>query len=69
MRTLAATAAFASAHGQGAAKNPYAIKDGKLSSRLDDGSQFSSRLYKHGGRYLAAMDDEAGYVNYEVFPR
>jgi Protein of unknown function (DUF3604) len=69
MRTLAATAGFASAHGQGAAKNPYAIKDGKLSGRLDDGSQFSSRLFKHRGRYLAARDDEAGYVNYEVFPR
>jgi hypothetical protein len=69
MRMLAATAAFASAHGQGAAKNPYEIKDGKLSSRLDDGSQTSSRIYKQGGRYLAALDDEAGYVNYEVFPR
>jgi len=69
IRTLAATAGFAAAHGQGAAKNPYAIKDDKLSGQLDDGSQFSSRLYKHGGRYLAARDDEAGYVNYEVFSR
>ncbi len=69
MRTLAATAAFASAHGQGAAKNPYEIKDGKLSSRLDDGSQISSRIYKQGDRYLAARDGEAGYVNYELFPR
>jgi hypothetical protein len=69
MRTLAATAAFASEHGQGAAKNPYEIKDGKLLSRLDDGSQISSHLYKQGDRYLAARDDEAGYVNYEVFLR
>jgi hypothetical protein len=69
MRTLAATAGFGAAHGQGAAKNPYEIKDGKLSSRLDDGSQFSTRLYKQGGRYLGAKDDEAGYVNYEFFPR
>jgi hypothetical protein len=69
MRTLAATAAWASAHGQGAAKNPYTIKDGKLSSRLDDGSQFSTRLFRHEGRCLAARDDEAGYVNYEVFLR
>jgi len=69
MRTLAATAAFASAHGQGAAKNPYEIKDGKLLGRLDDGSRFASRLYKQGRRYLAAREDEAGYVNYEVFPR
>jgi hypothetical protein len=69
LRTLAATAGFGSAHGQGVAKNPYAIKDGKLSSQLDDGSRTSSRLFKQGSRYLAALDDEAGYVNYEVFPR
>ena len=68
LRTLTASAAFAASHGQGAAKNPYMIKDGKLFSGLEDGSQFSSRLYKHGGRYLAAKDDEAGYVNYEFFP-
>jgi hypothetical protein len=69
MRTLSANAVFASAHGQGAAKNPYAIKDGKLFGQLDDGSKFSSRLFKHGGRYLAAREDEAGYVNYEVSAR
>jgi hypothetical protein len=69
MRTLSANAGWASAHGQGVAKNPYEIKDGKLSGRMDDGSRFSSRLYKQGGRYLAARDNEAGYVNYEVFPR
>ncbi len=69
LRTLTATAGFGSAHGQGAATNPYFITDGKLSSRLEDGSQFSSRLYRHGGHYLAARDDEAGFVNYEFFPR
>ena len=69
LRTLTASAAFGASHGQGAAKNPYVIKDGKLSSRLADGSQFSTRIYKQGGRYLAAKDDEAGYVNYEFFPR
>jgi len=69
MRTLAATAAFASEHGQGAAKNPYQIADGKLSSRLDDGSVFSSRVFQFQGRYLGARDDEAGFVNYEFFPR
>ncbi len=68
-RTLAANAGFASAHGQELARNPYAIKDGKLTSSQTDGSQFSSRIFKLGGRYLAAKDDEAGYVNYEVFPR
>jgi hypothetical protein len=65
-RTLTATAGFGSAHGAGAAKNPYEIKDVLLSSRLDDGSQFSSRIFKHGARYLAARSDEAGYVNYEL---
>ncbi len=69
MRTLTATVGFASAHGQGAAKNPYVIADGKLSSRFDDGSVFSSRIFQLEGRYLAARDDEAGYANYEVFPR
>jgi len=69
MRTLSEFAAWGASHGQGAAKNPYVIKDGKLSSGLEDGSQFSSRLYKHQGRYLAAKDDEAGFVNYEFSPR
>ncbi len=69
MRTLKASAAYASSHGQGAAKNPYLIKDGKLVSGFDDGSQFSSRIFRFEGRYLAARDDEAGYANYEIFPR
>ena len=37
------------------------------SSSFDDGSKFSSQLYKVGDRYLAAKSDEAGYANYEAF--
>jgi hypothetical protein len=69
LRTLTASAAFGASHGQGAAKNPYVIMDGKLSSGLADGSQFSSLLFTHQGRYLAAKYDEAGFVNYEFSPR
>jgi len=69
LRTLTEFAVWGASHGKGAAKNPYVIKDGKLSSELEDGSRFSSRLYKHQGRYLAAKDDEAGFVNYEFSPR
>jgi hypothetical protein len=66
-RTLATEAAFDAIHG-GAAKNPYEIRDGRLHSSFDDGSRFSSQVFKVGNRYLAAKSDEAGYVNYEIFP-
>ena len=67
-RTLATEAAFVALHGGGAsATNPYEIRDGRLHSSFDDGSRFSSQVFKVGPRHLAAKNDEAGYVNYEVF--
>jgi hypothetical protein len=68
-RTLTKPAGFAAYHGQEIAKNPYQVKDGQLYSILDDGSRFASRLFRLGTRLLAARDDEAGYINYEVLPR
>jgi hypothetical protein len=65
-RTLASTVGFAAMHGGGTGKNPYAIKNGQLQGSLDDGSSFTSRIFKVGDRYVGARSDEAGYVNYEV---
>jgi Protein of unknown function (DUF3604) len=66
-RTLTAAAGFAGLHGgAGLGTNPYEIKGGRLSSSLDDGSTFSSRIFKLGDRYVAARSDEAGYANYEL---
>jgi hypothetical protein len=68
-RTLTAEAGFAVFHGGAtAATNPYEIRDGRLHSSLDDGSRFSSLLFKVGNRCLGAMDLEAGYLNWEVSP-
>ena len=66
MRTLAGEAGFAALHGGGAGKNPYVIKNGQLEGSLDDGSSFTSRIFKLGDRHVGARSDEAGYVNYEV---
>lgn len=67
MRTLMAQATFASLHGGlGGTSNPYTIEDNMLSSSFEDGSKFSSHIYKLNGEYYGAKDDEAGYVNYEV---
>ena len=67
-RTLTTEVGFAAFHGgRSGVTNPYEIKDGRLSSSFDDGSKFSSQLYKVGARYLAAKSDEAGYANYEAF--
>ncbi len=66
-RTLTADPGFAAIHGgAGLGTNPYEIKDGRLSSSLDDGSRFSSRIFRLGDRYVAARSDEAGYANYEL---
>ena len=66
-RTLTAAVGFAGLHNGGSyGTNPYEIKDGRLSSSLNDGSRFSSRIFKLGDRYVAARSDEAGYANYEV---
>ena len=65
-RTLAGEAGFGAMHGGGTSSNPYAIKNGQLEGSLDDGSSFTSRIFKLGDRHLAARSDEAGYVNYEV---
>ncbi len=67
-RTLTTEVGFAAFHGgRSGVTNPYEIKGGRLSSSFDDGSKFSSQLYKVGSRYLAAKSDEAGYANYEAF--
>ena len=65
-RTLTTQAGLSAMHGGASAGNPYAIKNGQLEGSLDDGSQFTSRIYKLGDRYVASRSDEAGYVNYEV---
>ena len=66
-RTLTNLAGFASFHGGlGGTTNPYTIENNMLSSSFDDGSQFSSSIYKLGDKYYGAKSDEAGYVNYEV---
>ncbi len=64
-RTLVGFAGFAGMHRHGMS-NPYTITDGRLESSFDDGSTFSSRLFKLGDRFLGAKSDEAGYCNYEV---
>ena len=66
-RTLTNLAGFAGFHGGlGGTTNPYTIEKNMLSSSFDDGSQFSSRIYKLGDKYYGAKSDEAGYVNYVV---
>lgn len=66
-RTLTSLATFAGFHGGfGGTTNPYTIENNMLSSSFDDGSEFSSRIYKLGDKYYGAKSDEAGYVNYEV---
>ena len=44
---------------------PYEIKDGKLST-VYAGTPFSVSVYHVGGQYLAARDNEFGFVNYVV---
>ncbi len=67
-RTLTTEATFVALHGGNPlATNPYEIRDGRLHSSFDDGSRFTSQVFKVGNRYLAAKSDEAGYVNYEIF--
>lgn len=64
-RTLTQLAGFAGFHGElGGMVNAYTIEDNMLSSSFDDGSAFSSRIYKLGDKYYGAKSDEAGYVNY-----
>ena len=66
-RTLSAQAGYVSFHGSvGGMSNPYVVENNMLSSSLDDGSRFSSHIYKLGDKYYGARNDEAGYVNYEV---
>jgi len=68
-RTLAATVGFAGFHGGATAgTNPYEIRDGRLHSSLDDGSKFSSLIFKVGDRHLMALNLEAGYLNWEMSP-
>ncbi len=66
-RTLTNLAGFAGFHGGlGGTINPYTIEKNMLSSSFDDGSEFSSRIYKLEDKYYGAKSDEAGYVNYVV---
>jgi hypothetical protein len=66
-RVVARQVGLASLHGGlRSSKNRYEIRDGRLESSLDDGSRFSSRIYKDGNRYLGAKSDEAGYVNWQL---
>jgi hypothetical protein len=60
-------AGFAAMHGgSDISGNPYEIKEGRLFTTFDDGSEFSAKVYKLGSRFLGAKSDEAGYVNYEI---
>ena len=66
-RTLTNLAGFAGFHGGlGGTTNPYTIENNMLSSSFDDGSEFSSRIFKLENKYYGAKSDEAGYVNYIV---
>ena len=66
-RTLTNLAGFAGFHGGiGGTINPYTIENNMLSSSFDDGSEFSSRIYKLDDKYYGAKSDEVGYVNYVV---
>ena len=68
-RTLTDTIGFAGFHGGStAATNPYEIRGGRLHSSLDDGSKFSSLIFRVGGRHLMALNLEAGYLNWEMSP-
>jgi len=51
----------------GATRDPYSIDSGQLHAVLD-GKQISTTIYKLGERYLAAISDDDGNVNYEVVP-
>jgi hypothetical protein len=51
----------------GATRDPYSIDNGQLHAVLD-GKQISTTIYQLGERYLAAISDENGKVNYEVIP-
>jgi len=51
----------------GATRDPYSIDNGQLHAVLD-GKQISTTIYHLGERYLAAISDESGKVNYEVVP-
>jgi len=68
-RTLVGEVGFAAFHGSASTgTNPYEIRDGRLHSSLDDGSQFSTQIFHVGDRYLGAMNLDAGYVNWEWSP-
>ncbi|WP_455207040.1 hypothetical protein [Kaarinaea lacus] len=51
----------------GATRDPYSIDNDQLHAVLE-GKQISTTIYQLGERYLAAINDEGGVVNYEVFP-
>jgi len=50
--------------GQGTA---YAIKDGAIVTTLDN-TAYEVKVYKVGDTYMAARNNEFGFVNYEVVP-
>lgn len=59
--------AIQGANTTGATRDPYRIDNDQLYAVLDD-KQISTTIYQLGERYLAAISDEGGAVNYEVFP-
>jgi hypothetical protein len=67
-RTLTTEMMFAGLHGGTPGTNPYEVRDERLHSSLDDGTKFSSQIYKVGDRYLMALSLEAGYLNWEISP-
>lgn len=59
--------AIEGANTTGATRDPYRIDNDQLHAVLE-GKQISTTIYQMGERYLAAIDNEGGTVNYEVFP-
>ncbi len=51
----------------GASRDPYRIEDDKLHA-VFQGNSISTTIYQLDDRYLAAVSNENGSVNYEVFP-
>ncbi|MGF1493211.1 MAG: hypothetical protein ACFBSC_12315 [Microcoleaceae cyanobacterium] len=48
------------------ASTKYRIENNQLIFNLKDGSDFSAQIFRQGDTYLAARNDEIGYVNYEL---
>ena len=59
--------AIQGANTTGATRDPYRIDNDQLHA-VFEGSQRSTTIYQLDERYLAAISDEGGSVNYEVFP-